>query len=151
MTSIIASILLSITSILHVGLLSEYYFYQEKNTLQIKVVLEKDEMMRLKFKSGCDVQKLTSFCISTHILKNLVVEINNELVYFEMGDSYSEKGHLIIYLSGRINNDNINSINIKNTSFYTYYSNYRNRIILDFGKIQRSYMLTASKNHISVQ
>ena len=59
MTSIIASILLSITSILHVGLLSEYYFYQEKNTLQIKVVLEKDEMMRLN--SNQDVMFKTDF------------------------------------------------------------------------------------------
>ncbi len=149
MTSLIISTFLTLSTLLHVGQLAEYHIYQENDKIHMKVVLEKDEMLRLNFKSKCDTQNMTVFCVSNYILDNLTIEINNTLVKFELGDSYTENGHLIIYLAGELKQEKVTKVKLKTNCFYEFYPNYRNRIIFDMGYFQNSYLLTKANNTIS--
>ena len=150
MTTLIASIMLTLTSVFHVGELAEYYISQEENMITMMAVLEKDEILNLDFKSDCDVKKTTALCLSNYILKKITVEINNKLLLFELGNSYTEYGHLVLFLTGKFKDENVKSINIRNDCFYEFYEDYRNRIILNIGSFKSSYMLTSEKSSIEV-
>ena len=117
----------------------------------MKVVLEKDEILSLNFKPNCDVHKTTALCVSNHISDNLRVEVNNKLLQFELGDSYTEHDHLILLFTGELLDEKVKSLSIKNNCFYKFYDDYRNRIILDIDGFQSSYMLTAEKNSIYLE
>ena len=145
------SFVLALTNIMHVGQLAEYYVTQENKSLSIKVVIEKDEMLNFNFNSNCDVKKMTSLCVANHIIANLILEINNQTILLELGDSYTDNGHLILFLTGELNNKEVNSLNITNNCFYKFHDRYRNRVILDLDKIQSSYMLTSEKNSFSIK
>ena len=149
MTTLISSIMLTLAPIFHVGELAEYYISQEGNMITMKIVLEKDEILNLDFKSDCDVKKTTALCVSNYILKKITVEINNKPFLFELGDSYTEDGHLVLFFTGKFKDENLKSINIINDCFYEFYEDYRNRIILNIGSFKSSYMLTSEKNSIS--
>ena len=141
--------MLTLAPIFHVGELAEYYISQEGNMITMKIVLEKDEILNLDFKSDCDVKKTTALCVSNYILKKITVEINNKPFLFELGDSYAEDGHLVLFFTGKIQDENVKSINIRNDCFYEFYEDYRNRILLNIGSFKSSYMLTSEKNSIS--
>jgi len=140
--------MLTLTTIFHVGELAEYYISQEGSSIQMKVVLEKGEILSLDFKPDCDVYRTTALCVSKHISDNLTVEVNNKLLLLELGDSYTENDHLILFFTGELLDEKVKSLNIKNNCFYKFYEDYRNRIILDVDRFQSSYMLTAENNYI---
>ncbi len=143
--------MLTLTTSFHVGELAEYYISQEGNSLQMKVVLERVDILRLDFKPDCDVLKTTALCVSKHISENLTLEVNNKLLQLELGDSYTEHDHLILFFTGELLDEKVKSLNIKNNCFYKFYNDYRNRIILDVEGFKSSYMLTAEKNSIHLE
>ena len=149
MTTLISSIILILAPFFHVGELAEYYISEEGDMITMKIVLEKDEILNLYFKSDCDVKKTTALCVSNYILKKVAVEINNKSLLFELGDSYTKDGHLVLFFTGKFKDKNVKSINIRNDCFYEFYEGYRNRIILNIGSFKSSYMLTSEKNSIS--
>ena len=151
MTTFIAFIMLTLTTNFHVGELAEYYISQEGSSLQMKVVLEKADILSLDFKPDCDIHKTTALCISKHISENLTLEVNNKLLQLELGDSYTEDDHLILFFTGELLEEKVKSLNIINNCFYKFYDDYRNRIILDLDGFQSSYMLTAEKNSIYLE
>ena len=151
MRTLLAFLMLTLTTHLHVGELAEYYISQEGRSIQIKVVLEKSDIFSLDFKPDCDIHKTTALCISKHISENLTLEVNNKLLQLELGDSYTEHDHLILFFTGELLDEEVKSLNIKNNCFYKYYEDYRNRIILDVEGFQSSYMLTAENNSISLE
>ncbi len=114
----------------------------------MKVVLEKGEILSLDFKPDCDIHKTTALCVSKHISDNLTVEVNNKLLLLELGDSYTENDHLILFFTGELLDEKVKSLNIKNNCFYKFYDDYRNRIILDVDRFQGSYLLTTENNSI---
>ena len=140
--------MLTLTTSFHVGELAEYYISQEGSSLQMKVVLEKGDILSLDFKPDCDVLKTTALCVSNHISDNLRVEVNNTLLQFELGDSYTENDHLILSFAGELLDEKVKSVNIKNHCFYKFHNDYRNRIILDVDRFLGSYLLTAENNYI---
>ena len=151
MTTFIAFIMLTLTTNFHVGELAEYYISQEGSSLQMKVVLEKADILSLDFKPDCDIHKTTALCISKHISDNLTLAVNNKLLQLELGDSYTEHDHLILFFTVELLEEKVKSLNIKNNCFYKFYDDYRNRIILDLDGFQSSYMLTAEKNSIYLE
>jgi hypothetical protein len=151
MRTLLAFLMLTLTTHFHVGELAEYYISQEGSSLQMKVVLEKGDILSLDFKPDCDVLKTTALCVSKHISDNLTVEVNNKLLMLESGDSYTEHDHLILLFTGELLDENVKSFNIINNCFYKFYEDYRNRIILDMEGFQSSYMLTAEKNYINLK
>ena len=151
MTTLIAFIMLTLTTNFHVGELAEYYISQEGSSLQMKVVLEKADILSLDFKPDCDIDKTTALCIYKHISQNITLEVNNKLLQLELGDSYTEHDHLILFFTVELLDEKVKSLNIINNCFYKFYDDYRNRIILDLDGFQSSYMLTAEKNSISLE
>ena len=131
MRTLLAFFMLTLTTHYHVGEFAEYYISQEGSSIQMKVVLEKGEILSLDFKPDCDVLKTTALCLSKHISDNLTVEVNNKLLLFELGNSYTENDHLILFFTGELLDEKVKSLNIKNNCFYKFYEDYRNRIILD--------------------
>ena len=127
MTTVMVSIVLALTNMMHVGQLAEYYVIQEEKSLSIKVVIEKDEMLNFNFNSNCDVKKMTSLCVANHIRKNLILEINNQIIILGLGDSYTDNGHLILFLTGELNNKEVNSLNITNNCFYELVTLFRHQ------------------------
>jgi hypothetical protein len=151
MTVLMVSLVLALTNIMHVGQLAEYYVSQQEKSLNIKVVIEKDEMLNFNFNSNCDVKKMTSLCVANHIRENLVLEINNQIITLELGDSYTLDGHLTLFLTGELNDIEIKSLNITNNCFYEFHDGYRNRVILNLNKIHSSYMLTSKERSFSIK
>ncbi len=148
MTSIVLSLILMSTNLLHVGQVAEYYFSLQENQLQMKFVIEKDELFNFKFEGECDFQKTTSLCIANYIKSNSSIKINNEKINFEIGDSYTDHGHLIVYFMAKLKNVEIQNLRIQNQCFYEFDSDYKNRIILNLNQFQKSYLLTKEKYSI---
>jgi len=136
------------TNLLHVGQVAEYYFSLYENQLQIKFVIEKDELFNFKFEGDCDIQKTTSICIANYIKSNSTIHINDEKIYLELGESYTDNGHLIVYFMAKLKNVEIKNLSIQNQCFYEFDSDYKNRIILDLDQFQKSYLLTKEKYSI---
>tara|TARA_B110000438_G_scaffold195979_1_gene187550 strand:- start:244 stop:672 length:429 start_codon:yes stop_codon:yes gene_type:complete len=136
------------TNLLHVGQVAEYYFSLHENQLQMKFVIEKDELFNFEFEGDCDFKKTTSLCIANYINSNFIIKINDEKINLELGDSYTDNGHLIVYFMAKLKNVEIQNLSIQNQCFYEFDSDYKNRIILDLGQVQKSYLLTKEKYSI---
>jgi len=145
MTSIVLYLILITTNLLHVGQVAEYYFSLNENQLQMKFVIEKDELFNFKFKGDCDFQKTTSICIANYINSNFTVKINNVKIDLDLGDSFTDNGHLIVYFIAKLKNVEIQNLSIQNQCFYEFDSDYKNRIILNLDQFQKSYLLTKEK------
>ena len=148
MTSIVLSLILMTTKLLHVGQVAEYYFSLHEAQLQMKFVIEKDELFNFEFEGDCDLQKTTSLCIANYIKTNSTIKINDEKINFDLGDSYTDHGHLIVYFIAELKNAEIQNISIQNQCFYEFDSDYKNRIILNLDQFQKSYLLTKEKYSI---
>ncbi len=148
MTSIVLSLILMTTNPLHVGQVAEYYFSLHEDQLQMKFVIEKDELFNFEFESDCDFQKTTSLCIANYIKSNATIKINDKKINFDLGDSYTDHGHLIVYFITELKNVEIENISIQNQCFYEFDSDYKNRIILNLDQFQKSYLLTNEKHSI---
>ena len=148
MTSLGLSLLVMTTNLLHVGQVAEYYFSLHEGQLQMKLVIEKDELFNFEFEGECDFQKTTSLCIANYIKTNSTIKINDEKISFDLGDSYTDHGHLIVYFIAELKNVEIQNISIQNQCFYEFDSDYKNRIILNLDQFQKSYLLTNEKHSI---
>ena len=62
-----------ITNPLHVGQVAEYYFSLHEDQLQMKFVIEKDELFNFEFEGDCNFQKTTSLCIANYINTNSTI------------------------------------------------------------------------------
>ncbi|HIA36063.1 MAG TPA: hypothetical protein EYN89_04835 [Flavobacteriales bacterium] len=151
MTSIVLSLILMTTNLLHVGQVAEYYFSLHEDQLQMKFVIEKDELFNFEFEGDCNFQKTTSLCLANYIKSNSTVKMNGEKINFDLGDSYTDHGHLILYFKAELKNVEIQSISIQNQCFFEFDSDYKNRIILDLDKFHKSYLLTKGKDSIHLK
>ena len=151
MTSIVLSLILMTTNLLHVGQVAEYYFSLHEDQLQMKFVIEKDELFNFEFEGDCNFQKTTSLCLANYIKSNSTIKMNGEKINFDLGDSYTDHGHLILYFKAELKNVEIQSISIQNQCFFEFDSDYKNRIILDLDKFHKSYLLTKGKDSIHLK
>ena len=148
MISIVLSLILMTTNPLHVGQVAEYYFSLHEGQLQMKFVIEKDELLNFEFEGDCNFQQTTSLCISNYIKTNSTIKINDEKINFDLGNSYTNHGHLIIFFIAKLKNIEIQNLSIQNQCFYEFDSDYKNRIILNLDQFQKSYLLTNEKHSI---
>ena len=136
---------------LHVGQVAEYYYTLKGKELQMKFVIDREELLQFDFKDGCDFNKATAMCVFNYVNSNSCIEINEKKVSFELESSYVKNGHLIVYFEAHLNSSEIKRIRIKNNCFYKFDVNYKNRIILDVGKFNKSYLFTQSKHFINLK
>ena len=148
---LLLSIILSTNSILHAGQVAEYYFSLNEDQLEMKFVIEKEELLHFSFQGDCDIKRTTPLCLAKHLQSNLTIKVNGKKINLELENSYTEQGHLIVYFKTKLTNNEIETISIQNQCFYQFDSEYKNRIILDLGKFQKSYLLTKEKDSIHLK
>lgn len=144
------SLIAGIASMLHVGQMAEYNYSIVNDKVQLEITLENSEMKALHLSDGCDAKKMTALCVSNYIIENSVLNINGESVHFELTDSHIQDDHLVILLSSKESFESVNSVEIKQATFYEFFGAYRNRVILNLTPFTGSYMLTKDKNSISL-
>ena len=144
-------LVLSAFNIMHVGQVAEYYLSVDNNELQIKFVIEKEELLHFNFNNDCDFQEMTSLCLFNYFASNLVIKINGNKLKIDLGDSYTEHGHLIVFLKANLKDDLIDEINIENSCFYEYDPHYKNRMIINIKGFNQSYLLSKDKNSIHLK
>jgi len=148
--TLLFTFLIASFNMLHVGQMAEYKIYNKGNTILMKVILEDHEIRSFDFGNTCESNETPSICSKHHILKNLLVKINDDLILFEFENSYTDNGHLTLNFKGKMKPNSIKKIDISNTCFFEFDSSYRNRLAISLGKFEGSYMLTKNKNKITL-
>lgn len=132
----------------HAGHIAEYYYQWDGNYLNLKFVIEKAELTSFLINGDCDLETLTAFCTLQYLNSHSSLEINGEKINFELDHSYTDHDHLVIHLKSNSGITSINQINIYNNCFYEFDPGFQNRIIIDAGTFQKSFLLDKEKNKI---
>ena len=148
MTTFILFFTLLSTNLMHVGQMAEYYFSVENNELQMKFVIEKDELFSFEFNGNCEISKTTAICVTNYIQSNFDIKVNGEKYKMELSNSYTEKGHFIAFFTANLKDSKVNEIQMSNHCFYEFYSAYKNRIIINIDGFEKSYLLTKKNDSI---
>lgn len=151
MSLIILSIHLLLGNLIHVGHMAEYYFTHTGSKVKLKFVIEKNELLDFDLKNDCDLKAITALCTAKYLSANSMVKINGEKISFELESSKTDGDHLIVYMNSTKNVDTIKNISIQNTCFFEINRSFKNRVILDLGLFQKSYLLTKDKNTIDLR
>jgi len=146
----VLSLIACMVSLLHVGQLAEYTYSLVNDKVELEITLEYSEMRSLHLNDSCDANKMTALCVSNYIVENSKLNVNAKAVSFELVNSYVVNDHLVIVLNSVETFESINSIKISQTTFYEFFENYRNRVILDFERFKGTYMLTKNRNSLEL-
>jgi len=138
-------------SFFHPEHIAEYTYQIHDGQLNLKFVIEKAEIDNFNFNSDCSIQLMTALCLTKYLNDKSQLKINGEEVDFKLKDSYTEKEYLIINLSAKITALPIKELTIINNCFYEFNPKFKNRMILDIAKFQKSYLLTNKKNSIHLK
>ncbi len=140
-----------LTSLFHGGHVAEYYYELEGKQLNLKFIIETEVVAGFEFEGDCNFENMTALCMVQYINQHSSIKINGEKLEMELQNSYTEQDHLIIHLKSELNADSINKINIHNRCFYEFDRDFKNRIILDVGLFQKSYLLNRKRNKIKLR
>lgn len=134
----------------HAGHLAEYQYSLDNGYVNLKFKIEKAELLNFKIKN-CNFKEMTAICTTQYLSKNAKITINNTVIPLSFKDSYVKKDYLIVNLiSDSISIDSIKTVELYNNCFYEFNSKFKNRIILDIGKIQKSYLLNKNKTEVQL-
>jgi hypothetical protein len=136
--------------VFHGGHVAEYYIQLDGQNLNLKFMIEKGELMNFEFKEECDIKGMTALCTIQYLNKHSSILINDKKIEFEFQNSYSEGDHLIILMHSKWTGDVIKEIAVQNKCFYEFDHDFKNRIILDVGKFQKSYLLNQKQDKIEL-
>ena len=141
---------LSATISFHVGGTAEHYFTQGNNQLELKIVIDKAELEAFDFTSDCAFKETSAFCLANYINECSEVLINGQVIEFQLDKATPSDHHFNLFLTAPKVNPPINSVSIRNTCFTEFNPEYRNRIIMDLGNWNNSYLLTKTENQLTV-
>ena len=116
--ALLFTFLMASFNMLHVGQMAEFNIYNEGKTIIMKVILEDQEIRSFDFVNDCASNEIPSLCAKNHILKNLLVKINDDMILFEFESSYTENGHLTLNFKGEMKHNSIKKIDIINNCFF---------------------------------
>lgn len=132
----------------HAGHTAEYTYTLEDKHIHMKFSIDKDEFLLFNEDNNCNTAAMTAFCAARYLKAKTVLLINGNEVKFELHNSYSQEEHLVVNLRSVDTLSTVDNIELHNNCFFEIYPNYRNRIILDFEKFQKTYMLTQGNENI---
>ena len=133
----------------HAKDIAEYSYKLNDDYLRMKFTIEKAEVNNFNFNSDCNIKQMTALCLTKYINEKSYIKINGKAVKLKLNDSYTDKDHLVINLSAKITSPNsIKELIVYNSCFYEFNSKFKNRIILDIARFQKSYLLTKKKDKI---
>lgn len=132
----------------HAGHLAEYQYSLDNGYVNLKFKIEKAELHNFGIEN-CNFEEMTAICTVKYLSKNAKIILNNLEIPLNLKDSYVQKGHLIVNLiSDSTSIDSIKTVKLYNNCFYEFNPKFKNRVILDIGKIQKSYLLNKNKTEI---
>lgn len=137
-------------SFFHGGHIAEYYYQLDGQNLNLKFVIEKAELMHYDFKDNCDFQNMTALCTAQYLKSHSKLQINNEKIEMELQESYTEGDRLIILLTTKWEGRPIYELTIENKCFYEFDSKFKNRIIMDVGSFNKTYLLNKTQDRITL-
>ena len=149
MSSLLLSSVLSI--LLHAGGLAEYHITQNDDTLRIKLIIDQDELNAFSFPTTCDFDKTTAFCLVKYFSNNSTIIVNGKPLEFQLEGSSTENHHFILEMSTPLPKEVIKSIEIQNTCFTEFDPDFKNRMVLNIGKFQSSYLLNKKDSEVVIE
>ncbi|PHS10035.1 MAG: hypothetical protein COA88_03125 [Kordia sp.] len=132
----------------HAEHIAEYNYQLKDDFLSLKFTIEKSEFDHFNFNSDCDIKQMTALCLAKYINEKSHIKINGKSVELKLSNSYTEKDHLVINLSAKVTSGFVEELIISNNCFYEFVAKFKNRVILDIGSFQKSYLLTKENNII---
>ena len=138
-------------SFMHGGHMAEYFLTIENQSIHLKFSIEKDELMHYEINQDCDLVNMTSLCVAKYLKDNMSVFINEELVSFGLEGSFTENDYLIVNFKSVLSFNEVHQISIKNDCFYDFDPQFKNRIILDLGNFNSSYVLNKENKQIDLE
>ena len=132
----------------HAKDIAEYSYQLNDDYLSLKFIIEKAEINNFNFNSDCNIKQMTALCLTKYINRKSYIKINGKTVELKLNNSYTEKDHLVINLSAKVTSNPIKELIVYNSCFYEFNSKFKNRIILNISKFQKSYLLTKKKDKI---
>lgn len=133
----------------HGGDVAEYHLQLRGQDLTLRFMIDNEELMDFDFDEDCDIESMTALCTVQYLNKHSFIQINGKIVEFELQNSYTEGHHLIILLHSKFKEDVIEEIVIQNQCFYEQNKRFKNRIIMDVDRFQKSYLL--SRDHDKIE
>ncbi|MFY0654313.1 MAG: hypothetical protein JXQ96_19915 [Cyclobacteriaceae bacterium] len=138
-------------SLMHVGHIAEYHYVQAGSRLDLKFVIEKEELLGFDLSDACDQQAATALCATQYINENTTCQINGKTVFFQLQNSKTDSDHLIIYLSAKLEEEKVDKISIEAKGFYEFNPEFMNRIVVNISKFQSSYLLLKDDKSINLE
>jgi len=136
------------TSSFHGGHIAEYHYQINGEILEMKFVIEKEDLLHFPLDKNCNHREMTALCTFQYLEKNSSLEINGEKIEMELHESFTQQDHFILLLKSKNKISTVEEISIQNNSFYEFDRKFKNRIVIDLGKFQGSYLLKKKKNLI---
>ena len=151
MSALILSIHLLLGNLVHVGHMAEYYYTFDGSRVNLKFVIEKEELLGFDLKNNCDLRAIIALCTAKYLEQHSSIKINGEQVAFELESSKTDGDHLIVYMNSSKDVEAVKEISIQITCFFEFNRGFKNRVILDLGQFQKSFLLTRDKNTIDLK
>ena len=138
-------------AILHGAHEAEYHYELNGSQVKLKFVIEKKELMNFTKDADCDFQKMTDLCTWKYLSEKATLKINDQKIALELDKSYLEGDQLVVLFSGPWRQEEIKELTIQNDCFYEFDHHFKNRIILEIDRFNKSYLLKKKKNKISLK
>lgn len=121
--------------------IAEYYLQSNGKHLELKFIIDEEQLKAFDWRADCDLQGMTALCTFQYLQEHTKVKINGEEINFELHGSFTQQGHLIVFSGADLHGIKIEDISIHTDSFYEFDGYFKNRMILDVSNFQGSYLL----------
>ena len=140
--------MMSFSSSLHVGHMAEYEYELLDNVLTLEFRIEQAELMNFEFGINCDFKNSMGFCATQYLNNNTILQIDGDTVEFVLIETYKVDDYRIVHFEADLDVESIGEINIENKCFLMFDQDFKNRVIIDIGGFQKSYLLDSKKSSI---
>ena len=143
-------ILLSSADIAHEGHQAFFTLKVENSTLLLVSKLELPDTKQAVSKSGlCSEEQDFNWCASAWLVDCISISVNGKMYSLRLESSFTEDGHL--YLNHTLGSapDNIEQIEVRNTSFLKAFAHYHNMFEILIGDSKEGYKMDESRTEIT--
>lgn len=140
-----------LASFFHADGLAEYHYYMDQNHIILKFEIEQDELLHYRMIMDCKEGVLVDLCTASYIMKQSKIKIGHKNVEFELVNSTIYNGHAVFKFKSINTYKSIFNIHVENHCFLEANKSFKNRVRLELGKHNISYLLVKGKETIHLQ
>ncbi len=146
--NILLILLVSLSNSFHIGHMAEYKYQLHENKLTLEFRIEHFELMNFDFAINCDFKNSLEQCTSNYLSENALLQIDGKNIEFNFTQTYQINDYRIVLFEADLANEAINEIKIENICFNLFDQDFKNRVIIDIGQFQKSYLLDSKRSTI---